>query len=273
MIETVAEIGINHNGDLEIVQKLIDVAVVAGLDYVKFQKRTIDLVYTKEELSAPRESPWGTTFREQKEGLEFDIDDYMEIDIYCKKKGIQWFASPWDHESVEFLESFDIPFIKVPSALITNKFLLESIAKTDMPIILSTGMSTLEMVDKAIGLLGRDQIYCIMHCTSTYPSAPEEQNLKCILTLKDRYPWAKIGFSNHSPGLPYMVAGAALGAEMIEFHVTLDRSMYGSDQASSIEPEGIFHLKKWINGLEKAMGDGQKRIYPSEEPILKKLRR
>jgi len=224
-------------------------------------------------LDSSRESPWGTTFRDQKEGLEFNKDDYNDISGYCSRKGIQWFASVWDHESIDFLQDFHIPFIKIPSSKITDNFLLEAASDIDRPIIISTGMSTIEMIDNAIDILGKEKIYCIMHCTSTYPSAPEEQNLKCILTLKDRYPWAKIGFSNHSPGLPYLLAAAAIGAEMIEWHITLDRSMYGSDHAASIEPEGTFHLMKWIRGLEKAMGDGEKKIFESEIPIIKKLRK
>jgi N-acetylneuraminate synthase len=274
MIETVSEIGINASGSVEIAKKLIDVSAVAEIDFVKFQKRTVEWVYTPEELDSLRESPWGTTFREQKLGLEFDFDEYTEISAYCHSKGMKWFASVWDMESAEFIDAFNVPYIKVPSALITNKNLLGFLKDCmDTPIILSTGMSTMGMVDDAISILGKNRIYCIMHCTSTYPSQPDEQNLKCILTLKERYPWAKIGFSNHLPGLPIMIAATALGAEMVEFHVTLDRASYGSDQAASIEPEGVFRLGKWMRSMEQAMGDGEKRIYDSEIPIMEKLRR
>ena len=273
-IELVAEIGINHNGDMALAKKLIDVASSAGVDFVKFQKRNIDLVYTPEELAAKRESPWGTTNGDQKRGLEFSAEQYNEIDRYCREKKIGWFASPWDLDSLSLLYSFpDCRFIKVPSPLLTNTRLLVECASHDRPVILSTGMSTLDMLDDAIGILGPNKIACIMHCTSTYPSKPEELNLNCIRTLKDRYPWAKIGFSNHNPGVIYMPIAAALGAEMIEYHITLDRSSYGSDQAASIEPEGTFKLVKYLRGVEAAMGDGVKKIYDSELPIMKKLRK
>jgi N-acetylneuraminate synthase len=274
MTEVVAEIGINHNGDIELAKRMIDVAVAAGCDYVKFQKRTIDLVYTKEELLAPRQSPWGTTNGDQKRGLEFNGDQYEELDLYCFGKGIAWFASPWDLESLQFLARFDgCDFIKIPSALLTNEELLEACLDVDKQVILSSGMSDIPMIDNAVRILGKEKIYCIMHCTSTYPSKPEELNLKCIPDFKKRYPWAKIGFSNHNPGIIYMPIAVALGAEMIEYHITLDRSSYGSDQAASIEPEGTFKLVKYIRGVEKAMGDGVKRIIDSEIPIMKKLRR
>ncbi len=274
MIEVVAEIGINHNGDLEIVKKLIDVASSAGCQYVKFQKRDIDRVYTKEELNKPKESPWGTTYGDYKRHIEFNKLDYIEISFYCELKGIKWFGSPWDVESAFFLGAVvDNPFMKIPSALITNIELLEVCRKIDIPIILSTGMSTLEMVDKAIDVIGKDKIYCIMQCTSTYPSKPEESNVKCVTTLKERYSWAKIGYSNHYPGLMSMIMAIALGAEMVEFHATLDRSMYGSDQAASISPRGIFELMERIQLIEKMKGDGIKKIFDSELSIMAKLRR
>ena len=274
MTEIIAEIGINHNGNIEIAKKLIDVAHASGCNYVKFQKRNIDLVYSKAELDTPRESPWGTTTRDQKYGLEFFRDHYQIIDSYCHRKGIWWFASPWDEDSVLFLNQFkDCQFIKIPSALITNDSILEESRDTGKPIILSTGMSTLDMVDHAIDVVGKDKIYCIMHCTSTYPSKPEELNLRCITTLREKYPWAKIGFSNHNPGIIFMPIAVALGAEMIEFHITLDRSIYGSDQSASIEPEGTFKLVKHIRNVGLAMGDGVKKIYDSEIPIIKKLRK
>jgi len=274
MTELIAELGINFNGDIEIARQLIDIAISSGCHYVKFQKRDIDLVYTKEELDTPRKSVWGTTTREQKQGLEFGLKEYEAIDKYCKERGIKWFFSVWDINSLIFANLFDSPFIKIPSALITNRGLLDACKRlSDKPIILSTGMSTVDMVDDAIKILGKDRIHCIMHCTSTYPSKPEEMNLKCINTMKERYPWAKIGFSNHNQGLTFMVAAASLGAEMIEFHITLDRAMPGSDQAASIEPEGVHRLCKWIRNLDKAQGDGIKKIYDSELPIIAKLRK
>jgi N-acetylneuraminate synthase len=272
--ETVAELGINSNGSIELAKKLIDVAKSAGCDYVKFQKRNIDLVYSKEELDTPRKSPWGDTTRQQKEGLEFSLENYQKLSFYCRDRNLQWFASPWDLESFDFLNSLnDCKFIKIPSALITNKPLLEKCNRWNKPVILSTGMSTLDMVDEAIDIVGKEKIYCIMHCTSTYPSKPSELNLNCIKTLKEKYPWAKIGFSNHNPGVIYMPIAVALGAEMIEFHITMDRAMYGSDQPASIEPEGVFKIVKYIRGTEIAVGDGIKCIYDSEIPIIKKLRR
>ncbi|MFA5340204.1 MAG: N-acetylneuraminate synthase family protein [Clostridia bacterium] len=272
-IETVAEIGINANGSIDIAKKMIDVAASAGCDYVKFQKRNIDLVYTQEELDSPRKSQWGNTFRDQKQGLEFTRTNYEEIAFYCKGK-IGWFASPWDFDSLKFLTSFpSCKFVKIPSALITDEKILSCCRNFDRKVILSTGMSTMDMIDNAIKILGKDKIYCIMHCTSTYPSKPSELNLNCIKTLKQKYPWAKVGFSNHNPGIIYMPIAAALGAEMIEYHITLDRSMEGSDQASSIEPEGCFKLNKYLKGASESLGDGIKKIYDSELPIIKKLRK
>ncbi len=275
MVELVAEIGINHNASVEIAKKLIDVAASAGCHYVKFQKRDIDLVYTKEELDAPRKSPWGETNRDQKNALEFGWREYQEIGKHCKSRNIEWFASPWDLHSIQFLKGFFLQtrLLKIPSAMITDKEYLQACRDTHMPLIISTGMSTYEMIDECIEAVGQERIYCLMHCTSTYPSKPEELNLNCIRDYKIRYPWAKIGFSNHNPGIIYMPIAAALGAEMIEFHITLDRSMYGSDQAASIEPEGVHRLAKYIKGVSGAMGDGVKRVYESEIPIMKKLRR
>ena len=274
MTEVIAEIGINANGSIETAKRMIDVAVSAGCDYVKFQKRDIDLVYTKAELDAPRESPWGKTNGDQKRGLEFDLQDYHLIDYYCRERKIKWFFSVWDINSLKMATLFDNPFIKIPSALITDVELLTACKElTDKPIILSTGMSTWGIVDEAFRMLGRERTYCIMHCTSTYPSKPSELNLNCLKTMKLRYPFTKIGFSNHNPGIIYMPVAAALGAEMIEFHITLDRAMYGSDQAASIEPEGVHKLMKYIRGIDIAMGDGIKKIFESEVPIMKKLRR
>ena len=274
MIELIGEIGINANGDLEIAKKLINVCRGAGLDYVKFQKRTLESCYTEEELNTPRESPWGTTTREQKTGIEFTINQYKEIDAYCKSIGIKWFASPWDIKSIFHIGNSGSCFIKIPSALITDKRFIEMCVDTSsLPIVLSTGMSTMGMIEEAVDVIPPDRLYAVLHCTSTYPSKPEEQNLKMITVLKEKYPDTKIGFSNHFSGIPFILASAALGAEMIEFHITLDHKMYGSDQAASIEPHAVFKIAKHVRGIERAMGDGVKKIYDSEKPIIEKLRR
>lgn len=270
----VAELGINHNGDLNIAKQLIDVACAAGCQYVKFQKRHIPLVYTPEELAVPRESPWGTTTMEQKKGLEFEVWEYQKISEYCKHKGVEWFASSWDVNSAALMGSFDTAYQKIPSALITNMDILEITKSINKPVIISTGMSTYGEVLTCLDYLGH-QVEYVLHCTSTYPCKPEEVNLNCIPAMKKAFyiEKFKIGFSNHSPGLTFIPVAVAMGAEMIEFHITLDRAMYGSDQSSSIEPEGVFHLVKNIRAIEEAMGDGVKKIFPSEIPIMKKLRR
>lgn len=271
----VAEIGINHNGDINLATKMMEVARAAGCDYVKFQKRTIDKVYTKEELDRPRESPWGTTNRQQKEGLEFGKKEYDLIDGRSKELGIPWFASPWDVGSVEFLERYDVPFIKIAGACVTNLDLFGKIRRfmPRKPLILSTGMSTKEEVSMATTILG-DRIKYILACTSTYPTPIEELNLDFIRTLGEMYrPHYKIGYSNHSPGVAPCIAAAALGAEMIEFHMTLDRSMYGSDQAASIEPPGVFNLVKNCRNMQKALGDGEWHVFPGEEKVKTKLRK
>lgn len=268
-----AEIGINANGSLDLAKQLIDQAVEAKCDYVKFQKREIDLVYSEKELNSYRESPWGTTFREQKQGLEFSKEQYQEIDRYCKERGIGWFASPWDVISLNFLADFNVPFIKIPSALNTNLNLIDAIKETKIPVIISTGMTSKEELDVVVDKLG-DQLKFILSCTSTYPSKSEEMNLSRILTLKelyeDRY---KIGFSNHHPGIAFIVAADVLGVEMIEYHCTLDRSMSGSDQASSIEPQGMKKINDYITALCNGWGDGKLGCIESEIPIMKKLRR
>ena len=271
-MEVVYECGINCNGSMDIAEKMIDVAHSSGCKYVKFQKRTIDLVYSKEELARPRDSQWGTTTREQKEGLEFNWTDYRKIDDYCRGKCISWFASPWDTESIQFLVDFNKDLMKIPSALITNHEFLEECRDTGAYLILSTGMCHINDIDAAIDIIGKERIYCLMHCTSTYPSMPEEINAKCIITLKELYPKLMIGFSNHYPGLMAMILAAAYGAEMIEFHGTLDRAMVGSDQAASIEPQGVFELMQRLQLVEKMKGDGVKRIYEREYPIIDKLR-
>ena len=271
-VKIVYEVGINANGDLGIAKRMIDVAVASGCDYVKFQKRCIDLVYSKEELKSLRKSPWGDTTEDQKRGLEFTLTEYYEIDEYCKKKGIPWFVSPWDNVSVADMDRFDNPYVKVPSGLITDMSYLEAIKKTKKPVILSTGMSTYIQVEEAIAFLGT-QIEYILHCTSTYPSKPGEQDLLVIKWLQEQYPNYKIGFSNHSPGLTFMLGAVALGVSMIEAHGTCDRSMYGSDQSASIEPEGWFRLVKHIRAMEEALGDGIKKIHDSEYPVMLKLRK
>lgn len=271
-IKLVGEIGINHNGDIKIAKRLIDMACIADFDFVKFQKRTLDLVYKEEELNALRESPWGRTVRAQKEALEFDEDEYEEIDEYCKKKGIQWFASAWDIESVNFLADLDVPYVKIPSPLVTKSELIEEIRETGIPVIMSTGMSLKRDIEGCVDTLD-DQIEYILACTSTYPTPIAEMNMNFIRTLKEEYPDFRIGFSNHNPGLTFCIVAAALGAELIEVHITLDRAMYGSDQAASIEPEGMMRLRKYTRSITGGMGDGKWTVFPGEIPVMKKLRR
>jgi len=268
----IGEIGINHNGDIEIAKRLIDLAKQNDLDFVKFQKREIGLVYTKEGLDKPRESPWGITNREQKEGLEFNRQEYYEIDKHCILKDIDWFGSPWDIVSVEFLSTFDVPYMKIASAMVTDSELLEAVKNTNIPVIISTGMSTKEEIDKALDILG-DNVEYILACTSSYPTPDNEVNLRFIKTLKQQYPNYKIGFSNHSPGIKAMEIAAVLGAEMLEFHMTLDRSMYGSDQAASIESTGVELLMKFVKNLPILMGSKDWVVTPKEEEIKKKLRK
>jgi N-acetylneuraminate synthase len=267
----VAEIGINHNGDLGIAKKLIDAAVLAGCDAVKFQKRTIEVVYTPAELATLRENPFGPTNGDLKRGLEFGLNAYREIDQYCREKGILWYVSCWDEPSVDLMEQFAPPCYKVASASLTDDNLLRHHRNYGRPIILSTGMSTLAEIDHAFEVLGSDGLI-ILHCTSTYPSKVEELNLNAITMLRQRY-GVPVGYSGHEVGLAPSVAAAALGACMIERHITLDRAMWGSDQAASVEWQGFWRLVKDVRAIEKAMGDGIKRVYPSELPIIKKLRR
>lgn len=281
----VAEIGINHNGSVELAKKLIDVAVENKVDYVKFQKRTIEDVYTKEELDKPRESPWGTTNREQKLGLEFEKAEYDEIDRYCKEKGIKWFASPWDKKSVDFLMQYNPEYIKVASASITDEELLEHIAKsvegTQTKIILATGMSNRKEIEQVLfildsGLGYQHNVEYVLACTSSYPTPTKDLNLSRIEYMKysasviNEY---KIGFSNHYQGLSAMYAAMSLGAEMIEFHITLDRASYGSDQAASIEPNGVKRICEFAEFISKAMGNEELKITESEIPVAKKLRK
>ena len=267
----VAEVGINHNGSMENAFNLIDLAKSSGCDAVKFQKRTIDIVYTPEELARPRENPFGPTNGDLKRGLEFGFDEYMKIDKYCKEKEIDWFASCWDKTSVDFIEQFNPPCYKIASASLTDVELLRYHRKFGKPLILSTGMSTMEQIEHAVEVLGTENL-TICHSTSTYPAKPEELNLDVILNLRKRYD-VPIGYSGHEVGVPTSYAAVVLGACVVERHITLDRALWGSDQAASLEPLGIKRLVECIRALAIARGDGVKRVYPSEFPIIKKLRK
>jgi len=268
----IAEIGINHNGDVEIAKQLIDVAKLAGANAVKFQKRTIDLVYTKEMLNSPRESPWGTTQREQKEGLEFELEEYKEIDAYCKEKGIEWFASAWDLESQKFLRQLDCKYNKIASAMIVYEDLLREVASEKKHTFISTGMTEFKQIDRAVEIFrSADCPFELMHCVSTYPMSDEDANLNRIKTLRDRYQ-CTVGYSGHEVGLAVSYAAAALGITSLERHITLDRAMYGSDQAASVEPAGFLQLVGAVRKIEKAMGDGKITMNQKEIPIAEKLR-
>jgi len=267
----IAEIGINHNGNLDIAKKLIAAAIVAGCDAVKFQKRTVDVVYAPEDLARPRENLFGSTNGDLKYGLEFSQADYQEIAAYCESNNILWFASAWDEASVDFLEQFNPPCYKIASASLTDDLLLNHHLRYQRPIILSTGMSTIEQIDRAVEILGTENLI-IMHCTSTYPSKPAELNLRTIATLKKRYK-VPIGYSGHETDLSASVAAVVLGACAIERHITLDRAMWGSDQSASLESSDFTQLVKNIRIVETALGDGVKRVYDSEIPIIQKLRR
>ena len=267
----VAEIGINHNGDLNLAKKLIDAAQDAGCDAVKFQKRTVEVVYTPEELARPRESPFGITNGDLKRALEFGPKAYAEIDRHCRQVGIPWFASCWDEAAVDFIAQFDPPCFKIASASLTDDMLLRRHRVLGKPIVLSSGMSSLEQIDHAVEILGKENLV-LLHCTSTYPAKLEELNLKVIPALMQRYA-VPIGYSGHEVGLYTSLAAAVLGACFIERHITLDRAMWGSDQAASVEPPGFVRLIKDIRAIEIALGDGVKRVYESEKPIMQKLRR
>jgi N-acetylneuraminate synthase len=267
----IAEIGINHNGDIDIAKRLIDLAKLSGCDAVKFQKRTIDVVYTAEELAKPRENPFGETNGDLKYGLEFELKEYKEINKYCRDKKIMWFASCWDEGSVDFIDQFKVPCYKIASASMTDDDLLRYTKAKVKPIIMSTGMSTLEQIDHAVEILGKDNLI-ILHTTSTYPAYYEELNLSVIPALKKRYS-VPIGYSGHETGIATSTASVALGACVVERHITLDRSMWGSDQAASLGPNGIIKMVAEIRLLEKSLGDGVKRVVEREEPIIKKLRR
>jgi N-acetylneuraminate synthase len=268
----IAEIGINHNGDVGIARQLIDVAADAGADAVKFQKRTVDLVYTKEFLDSPRESPWGHTQRAQKEGLEFGQKEYREIDAYCRDRGIEWFASAWDLESQKFLRRFDLKYNKIASAMIVSRELLEEVAAEGRYTFISTGMSTVRDIDQAVEIFARKNCpFELMHCVSTYPMEDEDANLRRILSLRERYR-CKVGYSGHEVGLAVSYAAVALGATSLERHITLSRAMYGSDQAASVEPAGFRQLVGAVRKIEKALGDGSIEMNPKEVPVAKKLR-
>jgi N-acetylneuraminate synthase len=267
----VAEIGINHNGDVDLARKLIAAAAGAGCDAVKFQKRTVDVVYREEELARPRESPFGDTNGDLKRGLEFGQDEYRAIDEYCRVLGIQWFASCWDEDSVDFIEAFSPPCYKIASASLTDDALLRHHRTYGRPIILSTGMSDLDEIDHAVDVLGTDDLV-LLHATSTYPSTPTELNLRVIAALRERYD-VPVGYSGHEVGLATTLAAHVLGACMVERHITVDRAMWGSDQAASVEPLGVMRMVRDMRAIESALGDGKKVVYESEIPVREKLRR
>jgi len=267
----IAEIGINHNGDIDTAKRLISVAVGAGCNAVKFQKRTIEVVYTPEELAKPRESPFGTTNGDLKRGLEFEFEEYQEIDRYCREVKIDWFASCWDEASVDFISQFDVPCFKIASASLTDDNLLRYTRAVGKPILLSTGMSTIEEVDHAVDILGKKDLI-LLHACSAYPAYYEELNLRVIETLRNRY-GLPVGYSGHETGLPPSVAAVAFGCCVIERHITLDRASWGSDHSASLEPNGITRLVSYLRLVEKSMGDGVKRVLEREQPVIKKLRR
>ena len=274
----IAEIGINHNGDLEIAKRLIDIAAAAGCDAVKFQKRDPDVCVPDHQKNVVKDTPWGSmTYLEYKHKIEFGKEEYDEIDKYCEERGIKWSASPWDLGSLDFLLKYNIPFIKLPSAMLTNKALLEACSITGKKIILSTGMSTEDEISEAVSFLERRitvrsrSSYSILHCNSTYPAPLEELNLSCIKTLKDKYN-CEVGYSGHEFRLGTSVAAIYLGASIIERHITLDRSMWGSDHLSSLEPQGLFKLVSGVRELEKAYGNGTISVTESEKDVRRKLR-
>jgi len=273
MVFVIAEIGINHNGDIKIVKKLIDVAVLAGCDAVKFQKRTVEKVYSEDVLNSPRDSPWGKTTREQKLGLEFSFKDYEIINKYCKLKKINWFVSCWDIESQIKMRKFKTKFNKVASAMLIHEKLLHEIAKEKKHTFISTGMSTMKQISNAVKIFKKYKCsFELMHSHSAYPMPDNEANLLLIQTLKKKFK-CNVGYSGHEVGSYNICLPAVLlGATTIERHLTLDRTMYGSDQAASLEPEGMFRLVRDIRLVDKILGDGKKSIWKSEEPAMKKLR-
>ena len=272
-VYVIAEIGLNHNGDVEIAKRLIDVAADAGAQAVKFQKRTPAISTPEHMKSVMRETPWGEmTYLDYRYRVEFDREQYIEIGDYATVRGLAWFASPWDEPSVDFLEEINVVAHKVASASVTDLGLLRALAATGKPVILSTGMSTLAQIDLAVETLGTDNLI-LLHATSTYPLPPEEANLRMIPALQARFLGVPVGYSGHETGLQISLAAVALGAVMVERHITLDRAMWGSDHAASLEPTGLEHLVRDIRVIEEAMGDGVKRVFPGEEAPLAKLRR
>jgi N-acetylneuraminate synthase len=268
----IAEIGINHNGDLNTAKRLIDVAVMAGCDAVKFQKRTPEKAVPPEYQNVMRETPWGLiSYLEYRHRVEFGLDEYSEIDRYCREKGILWFASCWDEDSVDFIEQFSPPCYKIASACLTDTPLLGKFRQTGRPAILSTGMSTMQEIRSAVEKLEKGNLL-IAHSTSTYPCPPEELNLRMIPSLKEAFD-CPVGYSGHEVGLQTTFAAVTLGAAFIERHITLDRALWGSDQAASVEPWGLMRLVRDIRVIERALGDGQKRVYESEMKARQKLRR
>jgi N-acetylneuraminate synthase len=270
-VYVIAEIGINHNGDLNIAKKLIDFAAAAGCDAVKFQKRTPEVCTPPEMRARMRETPWGyISYMDYRHKIEFNLDQYKAIDTYCRDKGIQWFASVWDPDSIDFMKKFDTPCIKIPSASLTNKELLTACKASGIPLMLSTGASTQEAIDAAVALLGTENLL-LAHATSTYPCPLSQLNLRMIETLAEKFP-CPIGYSGHETGLATTVAAVAIGATFVERHVTLDRAMWGSDQSASVEPGGLLRLLKDIRSLEQAMGDGKKVVYEEEKKAMERLR-
>ena len=269
----IAEIGINHNGDLNIAKKLIDVASFAGCSVVKFQKRNPDVCVPHHQKGLMRDTPWGRMpYIEYKHKIEFGKDEYDEIDNYCKDKKISWTASPWDLDSLHFLTNYDLPFIKIPSALLTDYELIRESSKNFDEIILSTGMSTMEEIDEAVKEIDDDCNYALLHCNSVYPAPIEDLNLSCIKTLSDKY-GCRVGYSGHEYGLTTTIASLCFGATIIERHITLDKSMWGTDQMSSVEPHGLIKLVRGVRELEKAIGDGNKIVTEREMIVKEKLRK
>ena len=273
MVFITAEIGINHNGDINVAKKLIDMAVRTGCNAVKFQKRTVEKVYSKEVLDSPRENPWGTTTREQKFGLEFEKKEYDVINSYTKEKGIEWYASAWDLDSQLFLRNYDLKHNKIASAMLTNLELVNAVAEEKKYTFISTGMSSMDQISNAIEVFRKHNCtFELMHCNSSYPMNPLEANLNCIKSLREKFK-CNVGYSGHeSMGYLICTTAAALGATSIERHITIDRSGYGSDQAASLEEKGLDRMVRDVRLIDIILGDGTKKIWPSEIPVMKKLR-